>query len=274
MAEWGSGGGGAGAQGGRQGRGAGARGPWLRGSYSPAGGQRCWRGGHARAATRPAQASPQMEANAGVEEARLGHGAAARAEARVRGPLRGSYWPAGGQRCWRGGRARAARPRRLRHKWKQMPDSVGARVRGGCAEPGPVCGRPGCALCWRYAYLLYANLRPPCSCCVCLQPAACALAVCARTRVACACCVYPCCACLCCAPSCWACACAAVVSIVCTLLVNVVDIAGQSSRSCALRSSTSSTSRGVRLDRAAFARHRRRHHGVHVCARLHSHVLN
>jgi len=76
------------------------------------------------------------------------------------------------------------------------------------------------------------------------------------------------------APSCWACACAAVVSIVCTLLVNVVDIAGQSSRSCALRSSTSSTSRGVRLDRAAFARHRRRHHGVHVCARLHSHVLN
>ena len=104
---------------------------------------------------------------------------------------------------------------------------------------------------------------------------ACVMRTCARrARVACACCVCPCCACLCCAPSCWACACAAVVSIVCTLLVNVVDIAGQSSRSCALRSSTSSTSRGVRLDRAAFARHRRRHHGVHVCARLHSHVLN
>jgi len=231
--------------------------------------------GRARAATRPAQASPQMEANAGVEEARLGSRTAARAEARVRGPLRGSYWPAGGQRCWRGRRARAAaRPRRLPHKWKQMTDAVGVGVRGGSAEPGPVCGRPGCALCWRYAYLLYANLRPPCSCCVCLQPAACTLAVCARARVACACYVYPGCACLYCAPSCWACACSAVVPIVRTLLVNVVDIAGQSSRSCALRSATSSTSRGVRLDRAAFARQSRRHHGVHVCARLHSHVVN
>ena len=76
-------------------------------------------------------------------------------------------------------------------------DALGARVRGRCAAPGPVCGRPGCALCWCYACLRYANLRPPCSCC---------------------------CACLCCAPSCWACACAAVVSIVRTSLVNVIDI--------------------------------------------------
>jgi len=43
------------------------------------------------------------------QAANLRRRAATRAAARVCGPLRGSYWPAGGQRCWRGGRARAAR---------------------------------------------------------------------------------------------------------------------------------------------------------------------
>ena len=49
-----------------------------------------------------------------------------------------------------------------------------------------------------------------------------------RARVACACCACPCCSCRCCAPSCWSCH----------------VLAQRSFRSCGLRSSTSSTSRG------------------------------
>ena len=38
-------------------------------------------------------------------------------------------------------------------------DALVARVRVGCAASGPVCRRPDCALCWRYACLRYANLH-------------------------------------------------------------------------------------------------------------------
>jgi hypothetical protein len=140
--------------------------------------------------------------------------------------------------------------------------AAGARSLGRCVD-----GQP--ALCAGVMHTCFMRTcarraRVACACSLLRVPFLCVPALALRVPAACT----PA------APSCWACACAAVVSIMCTLLVNVVDIAGQSSRSCALRSSPSSTSRGVRLDRAAFARHRRRHHGVHVCARLHSHVLN